>query len=623
MNDGTPRPVAQTQTLDALSRGESERRYLLVITGQSSSVFPLPALGAVVVGRGGGDGQISLDDPAASRRHAQFLVDANDVSIEDLGSHNGTYVDGVRTSGVKLLGRSSVVTIGAVSMILHREGRGAEGRVVAVPEFHRRATEEVARLLRRKSQLALVTVRAAVPALLQTCVENSLARDLGPADVATWSAEGDLLVLFPDADEDDPAELAERVRGHVANYVHSARAGVAACPTDGADIETLLATSRAACEQATAGTAILASELLWTRDVGGRTVVLVEPSMVRLYALIERLAKSDLPVLVEGETGTGKEHAASALHAWSPRAKGPLVTVNCAALPESLAESELFGHDKGAFSGAVSAKIGLLEAAHGGTLFLDEVGELSLSVQSKLLRALETRSIVRIGETRVRPVDVRFVTATHRDLHADVAAGRFRQDLLYRVGAASVVLPPLRDRRREIPVLARAFLTAACVRLAREPLTLDPQIMQHLLEHAWPGNVRELRNVMDFLAATALGPIAQPWELPSLVQGHNRESIRATPLESTEAVSAMAARPSAESGHETPSFRTLAEEIRVLERTRIREALSLARGVQTRAAELLGMPVRTLFAKLRVHGLDARDARHVGARSQPPAPSST
>jgi two-component system, NtrC family, response regulator AtoC len=462
-----------TQTLDSASKAVVERRYLLVVTGQSSTVFPLPLVGEVIVGRGGEHVDLVLDDLAASRRHARFLVDANEVYVEDLGSHNGTYVDGARAFGVRLLGRGSVVAVGAVSMVLHRDGRGASGRVVTMAELRRRANEEIARLRKRNSELALVTVRAALAPSIRTLAEKSLAAQLGPADVAAWSSDGDLLVLHPDADEDDPSELAQRIRGHISEYAHNAQAGLSACPADGTDVETLLAMSHAACEQAPSGGSCLASDLQWTRDVGGRSVIVVEPSMVRIYALIERLAKSELAVLVEGETGTGKEHAASALHEWSSRKSGPLVAVNCASLPESLAESELFGHAKGAFSGAASAKVGLLEAAHGGTLLLDEVGELTLAVQSKLLRALETKSVMRLGETRERPVDARLVAATHRDLRAEVVAGRFRQDLLYRVGAASVVLPPLRDRRREIPVLARAFLTAANLRIGRlSPLAL-------------------------------------------------------------------------------------------------------------------------------------------------------
>jgi DNA-binding NtrC family response regulator len=347
-------------------------------------------------------------------------------------------------------------------------------------------------------------------------------------------------------------------------------------------------------------------------------VILVEPAMVRVYALIERLAKSDLPVLVQGETGTGKEHAAGALHAWSQRAKGPFVTVNCAALPENLVESELFGHERGAFSSAAAAKAGLLETAHGGTLFLDEIGELPIGVQAKLLRALETKKVTRLGDTRERAVEVRFVAATNRDLAAEVEAGRFRRDLLFRVGAANVVLPPLRDRRREIPVLARTFLLDAAARLARPAMQVGPQAMQRLLTHAWPGNVRELRNVIEYVAATAQGPVVEPWELPPLGRP---ASVQPPPVPDAAAAGTGVGR--AGSSPPAPAagkFRPLADEIRELERTRITEALAASAGVQTKAAELLAVPVRTLFAKLRLYGIDPKEvARASKGSGRPPA----
>src|SRR5439155_8250906 len=216
-------------------------------------------------------------------------------------------------------------------------------------------------------------------------------------------------------------------------------------------------------------------------ELGERHVLLADPAMARVFALLERLASAELPVLVTGETGVGKENAAYAVHHWSKRS-GPFVAVNCAALgPESLVDSELFGHEKGAFTGAVAAKAGLFESAAGGTVFLDEVGELPVAIQAKLLRALETRKITRLGETKERPIELRLVAATNRALEDEVAAGRFRQDLYFRLSGATVILPPLRDRKCEIPVLARALLAEACARHGRAAMTITPGAMPVLL----------------------------------------------------------------------------------------------------------------------------------------------
>ena len=309
--------------------------------------------------------------------------------------------------------------------------------------------------------------------------------------------------------------------------------------------------------------------------------------MSRAYELLERLARSDLYVLIHGETGTGKEIAASALHHWSKRKDKPLLAFNCATLSESLLEAELFGYEAGAFTGAVRAKAGLLEAASGGTLFLDEIAELSRGAQARLLRALENRKVIRLGDTRERSIDLRVVGATHKMLRAEVLAGRFREDLYFRLSAATVVLPPLRDRRREIPLLARSFLADACKRLEREPMEITAEAMPVLLDYRWPGNVRELRNVMEYVAATVTGPAILPW--------HVQERLSSDPADTEPAPAGPR------------KFRPIADELRELERARMMEALVAAGGVQVRAAELISMPVRTFTTKLREYNLSPKE----------------
>lgn len=429
------------------------RRYLAVFEESSSRVVPLPESGEVFVGRGDEVG-VRVRDAKVSRKHVSLELSPERVVLVDLGSQNGTYVNGERVSGSRALFSGDSIELGHTAIVFHADG----------------------------------------------------------------------------------AEV----------------------PTSGG-----------------------ASEVL---ELGETRVILADASMLALYALIRRLAPATLPVLVHGETGTGKELCARALHHFSPRSARRFVAINCAALPEALIESELFGHERGAFTGAAQKKIGLLESASGGSVFLDEVGELSLGTQAKLLRALDTGRIVPVGAVDERPVDVRFVAATNRNLEQEVAAGRFRQDLYFRLSGATLWVPPLRDRPRELVLIAEGLLARARLRLGRPPVALSEAAARTLAAHAWPGNVRELGNVMEYLAATRDGPV--------LDASHVAERLSARPPE-----------PTAPEVPEAPAFRPLEDEIRELERRRISEALAASGGNQTRAAELIGMPLRTFVSKLAQHGL--------------------
>jgi DNA-binding NtrC family response regulator len=317
--------------------------------------------------------------------------------------------------------------------------------------------------------------------------------------------------------------------------------------------------------------------------VGEYRPVVADPAMTRIFELLRRLAPRDLPVLISGETGVGKELAALALHDWSPRSRRPFVTLNCAALPESLVESELFGYERGAFSGAVAAKPGLLESASGGTVFFDEIGELAPNVQAKLLRAFEAKRITRLGGLTERRIEVRVVAATNRDLEQACRAGSFRQDLFFRLAGATVIVPPLRERSLEVPALARVFLDEACAAAGRSTMAISAAAMQRLASHAWPGNVRELKNAMEYAAAAVTDDTLEPHHLPD----------RMAPAD--------AAAPPPPGG-----FVRVSDELRSLERARMLEALEAAGGVQARAAEIIGMPLRTFMYKMKQHKIAGR-----------------
>jgi two-component system response regulator AtoC len=296
------------------------------------------------------------------------------------------------------------------------------------------------------------------------------------------------------------------------------------------------------------------------------------PAMQRVEAVLDRVAGSMVNVLLLGETGVGKDVLAEDLHGRSSRANAPFLRINCATLTPTLLESELFGHERGAFTGAAQAKPGLLEVARGGTVFLDEIGELPLEMQAKLLLVLEERTVRRVGAVRGSPIDVRFVSATNRDLATDIRTGRFRADLYYRLDGFRIVVPPLRDRLDDLETFVAHFMKIACARRARACPVIEPEALEVLRRHPWPGNLRELRNVIE----------------RTLVL-HDGATIAVRDLWHADAAPEAEASP--------------ADDGRDAERRRVIDALTQCGGNQSRAAQLLGMSRNTLLARIRTYNL--------------------
>ncbi len=316
---------------------------------------------------------------------------------------------------------------------------------------------------------------------------------------------------------------------------------------------------------------------------GASDLVAESPAMKDVLRLVQKVAPAKTTVLIGGESGTGKELIARALHDMSPRAERPFVAVNCGAIPEKLIESELFGHAKGAFTGASAAKRGLFEEADGGTLLLDEVGDLPLHLQVALLRVLQEGEVRRVGDARTIRVDVRVLAATHRDLAQEVAAGTFREDLFYRLNVVAVRLPPLRDRSEEIEPLARRFLARHAVRLGLAEKPLSAEALRRLLAWRWPGNVRELENALERALVLSEGEEIDPDALP--------EELRA------------AGAPSGPPAAPPEGDLSVKKAQRVLEAELIRRALERTGGNRTRAAELLELSPRALLYKIREYGI--------------------
>jgi len=326
-------------------------------------------------------------------------------------------------------------------------------------------------------------------------------------------------------------------------------------------------------------------------------------SMRPIYELVARIARGNISVLLRGATGVGKEVVARALHDASPRADKPFVTLNCAAVPEALLESELFGHERGAFTGAATTKVGLLETADGGTLLLDEIGELPFAMQAKLLRVLEDRRVLRVGGTRDREIDVRFLAATHRDLEADAAAGRFRSDLLYRLNGITVHIPPLRDRVDEIAPLAQAFIARARTQIGYPGQgSISAGAIVALGAYTWPGNVRELRNAMERAVLLSGGAIIERGHLPESVRGR-RTTLVSGPSSRSQVSTTASTIPPPPPGTPPEGSGDLKSAVEEVERERIVAALEEAAGNQTRAAKLLGISRRALVRKLEAYKL--------------------
>ncbi len=331
-------------------------------------------------------------------------------------------------------------------------------------------------------------------------------------------------------------------------------------------------------------------------EFGGPTE---DPATREVFAQAARAARADISVILLGETGVGKELLARAIHAHSPRAAGPFLAVNCAALGESLLESELFGYEKGAFTGAAQTRRGLFEAANGGTVLLDEVGELPAETQAKLLRVIEERAVRRLGTNTTRGIDVRFIAATNRDLEGAVLQERFRQDLYFRLDGISLTIPPLRARLVDLERFVRTFLAAACRQLEFGQLVVAPEAMERLRTYSWPGNVRELKNVVERAVVLCTGGVIREEHLPRAVLD---EARRVSGIPSSLPPGGQTTTRPPPAGV-SPSSVPPSNDPKAIERERIIEALRLCAGNQTRAARVLGISRRTLVSRLREHDI--------------------
>jgi two-component system, NtrC family, response regulator HydG len=394
--------------------------------------------------------------------------------------------------------------------------------------------------------------------------------------------DGSGLDVLREARERDPEATVILVTGHgsVESAVSAMKEGAVDYLTKPVQIEEL----RVRVAKAARQRALLRENEELHRELdrryGFEGIVGSSPPMQKLFETLQHIAPTDATVLILGESGTGKELVARAIHANSPRRQRPLVAINCAALSEGLIESELFGHERGAFTGATGPREGKLEYASRGTLFLDEVGDMPLPTQTKFLRAIEQREIVRVGSNRPIPVDFRLIAATNQPLREKVADGRFREDLFFRIAVVQIPLAPLRERRSDMPLLIDHFVSELARRHAKKISGVSPEARALLLRYGWPGNVRELRNALETMVVTARGEVLQLSDVPP-------------PIADGPAVVPAAATPT------SLAHRSLEE----IEREAIAANLAAVHGNREKVAQILGIGERTLYRKLKQYGL--------------------
>ncbi len=590
--------------------------------------FPLPNEGEICVGRGlNADLRVPLPD--MSRRHCTLKWTDKGLTLCDMGSSNGTVLRGEKLSAnewTKLSLREPIVIGDAVLIVHEGSVTDAPRRLVGHEAFEAALEAHIGTFAKTHEPFGVCAIELTSEAAWSDFVVGLVSKN----DVVGFLSESAIRLLLVNRTPGELDVLAGFLAKSLTQFNPARKVEMRACPRDGNTMASLYSGVRTRA-----------------RDVASRETrrpsapVVVSAAMRKVYSLIDEVAPTPTSILILGETGVGKDVLARSIHQKSDRVAAPLVGLNCAALPESLLESELFGYERGAFTGAVTSKQGLLESAEGGTVFLDEVGEMPLATQAKLLRVLEERKVMRLGGLKPKTVNFRLLSATNRNLQGEISAGRFRADLFYRINGLAVTIPPLRERRDEIIPLAMLFAEKAAVTLGKNVPLFSADVLECLERYMWPGNIRELKSVveravllsragtvmvehlpeevvalavsrpppmdpapptltsMKALKSTGSGPLPSLADEDDDASPHPPPTIRhgsgATPPPSAPA-SGTAAIPSA-----APA--SLRDEVEKLEYERIVDALKKHGGNQTRAAKALGITRRALIIRLERYGL--------------------
>jgi DNA-binding NtrC family response regulator len=617
--DGNHLVVEDSNASEAEGLG---RARLFVLGDRGFSTHVLPVAGKITLGSGS-HAQVRIEDPSVLAAHAEVAI-GPPLSISALDPKGRVRVGGVDVAAGDALQISGgdVITIGNITVMV-------EGRVFDAPKvrsipghgyFELRLEEECQRAARYRSTFAILSIvcrDGPTPT-----IEELLVKTVRRVEPLAVYAPGEYEVLLTLAKRADAELVSSRLVDRFRTRGLRVEIGLACYPEDGQHAERLLESSRV---RARGGVREAPSVASSPHPHSG--------PLGQVYAMARRVARSDIAVMLLGETGVGKELLAGMIQRESLRCGKPYLCINCATLSEQLFESELFGHERGAFTGATAAKAGLLETANEGTVLLDEIGDMPVASQGKLLRVIEERAVRRVGGLRSLPLDVRFISATHRNLEHEVARGNFRADLYYRLNGIHLVVPPLRERVTEIPSLARLFVAEAAGRNGvQSPPPLSEEALAVLVDYHWPGNVRELRNVIEravlLCGNEPIGPDHLPTEklkarvaelpnivppmtpagprrpsleaLPSIASSPPEPVLAASPMRSGAAVAPLASppTPSTAAPLAAGSPSELRSGIASYERERIMAALAECAGNQSEAARRLGIPRRTLVKRL-------------------------
>ena len=544
---------------------------------------------------------VLIADPSLSRRHARFELGEEGLTVVDLGSTNGMRMRGELLDSASL-GPGDEVTLGSVLVRIQLLGRGDDkpSGLGSHDRFCEALEQEIVRAKFFGDKIAVVLVRAASSKAEKAHLSRWCSRVqklLRPVDCMALYSSSAAELLLPRTSLDKTKELCQTIAGEHSELEPQLLCGVAVFPDSATTVGGLLEACRSAASRAgdevpvrlarAEGAQALSEQA--GAEASGSAIVLSKP-MKEVFRSIDRIARSRIPVLLKGETGSGKEVVARAIHERGPRRDKPLISVNCGAIPAQLVESTLFGHEKGAFTGASQQQAGVFESADGGTVLLDEVGELPAAAQAALLRVLETKRLTRVGSIKELEVDVRVVAATHRDLEAMCEQGSFRRDVLFRLNAMTVNIPPLRERGEEIAPLAARFLREANEANGSEIEGIDSAALQLLHRYDWPGNVRELRNAIERAVVIAEGEVITAADLPERVRGPQKQHVAAPPE----------LPPSDDDCGADGDLKAQ------LERREIELIIAALRGAdwnQSEVARRLNIPRRTLVHKIKAYGI--------------------